>query len=184
MKYFRAVDDVGAPGRWFLGEVTDLQTGRALHLLGAVACSSDHATVEITTVGRPLPFTETGFGVPIISTRLVGCFDGLSDQVQLVRLETPTSEEFFAVNVLARVACVDELRSGGVLKWGSTDGRADRLGQYRMITDLVLDEAKVPQGIHCFRVEGWSVALVVSETLKTRLEAAGCEGAVFTPVGR
>lgn len=84
----------------------------------------------------------------------------------------------FVVNALRVVRCLDEKRAEFV-KWTKQDHRSDLAGQYRQITRLVLDAAAIPADTHLFRIEGSLVELVVSETLKQRMEAVGCLGAQF-----
>ena len=51
-----------------------------------------------------------------------------------------------------------------------------------MVTRLRIDVSRVPRDADIFRVEGWLVALIVSERLKAAMEAVGCRGAKFVEV--
>jgi hypothetical protein len=79
--------------------------------------------------------------------------------------------QYFILNVIARLPCVDEYRSA-VVKWTADDARPDKIGHYRMISDLTIDAERV-RGHHMFRIDDWEVALIVSEELKNALENAG-----------
>lgn len=82
---------------------------------------------------------------------------------------------------------LDDMTAGdrwhvGVMKWTEEDDRPDKLGDYRQVINLTLSPELIPPGIDIFRVAGWTVALIVSETVKLAMEATGCAGAVFEPV--
>ena len=89
--------------------------------------------------------------------------------------------EFAALNALRVVRCLDEGRSE-FQRWTANDHRPDLTGQYRQVTRLVVDARKIPEGIHMFRIEGWPVALIVSEEVRAEMERAGCLGAKFQEV--
>jgi hypothetical protein len=77
--------------------------------------------------------------------------------------------------------CLDEKRSE-FTKWTKNDHRADLAGQYRMVTRLRILTEQVPRDAHFFRVEGWRIALIVSEGVKEAMERVGCLGAKFVEV--
>jgi hypothetical protein len=62
------------------------------------------------------------------------------------------------------------------------DDRPDKLGQFRMITKLRIDPDKVDR-VNAFRVNGWKVALVVSDQLRRELLANETTGILFEEVG-
>jgi hypothetical protein len=62
------------------------------------------------------------------------------------------------------------------------DDRPDKLGQFRMITKLRIDPDKVDRE-NAFRVNGWKVALVVSDQLRRELLANETTGILFEEVG-
>jgi hypothetical protein len=86
-----------------------------------------------------------------------------------------------ALNSLRVVRCLDEQYSE-FLKWTKEDHRADLAGQYRQVTKLALRASAIPADAHFFRIEGWTVALVVSELVKTAMESVGCLGAKFIEI--
>jgi hypothetical protein len=85
------------------------------------------------------------------------------------------------LNSLRVVRCLDEGRSE-FIKWTEDDHRADLAGQYRQVTKLVLERSAIPVDAHFFRIDGWLVALVVSEVVKDAMERVGCFGAKFIEV--
>ena len=50
------------------------------------------------------------------------------------------------------------------------------------MTRLRVDHDRIPESSHIFRIERWTIGLVVSELMKEVMEAAGCLGATFLEV--
>ena len=182
-RYFRLMDDGRIRGRWFLkspvgpsGEELDPR----LFTKGQRYAGGHGLRLPQRREGRALDFTLADFDMPVASARaaeLLGRYCG--DSVQLVPVAVEGEAEPFAiVNVLATCRCIDEKRSDFDL-WTEEDERPDRLGQYRMFSELKVDAARVPEGSHLFRLEGWLIALVVSEQLQAALKAARLSGLLF-----
>ncbi len=132
--------------------------------------------------GQPLDFTLTSFNLPIVSRPLARSMKELAGtDLEVLPVELDSHPGYFALNPLLVVECLDEKRTH-FLKWKAEDGRPDRVGQYRSVTDLYIESSRVPDRAHVFRVAGWEVALVVSETMRGVMENAGARGAVFTAV--
>jgi hypothetical protein len=51
-----------------------------------------------------------------------------------------------------------------------------------MVNDLQLDPKRIPDDGHFFRIDGWPIALVISERVRSAMEKAGCRGAIFVDV--
>jgi len=47
---------------------------------------------------------------------------------------------------------------------------------------LSLSTLSIPPDAHFFRIDGWRIALIVSDAVKTAMEATGCLGAKFVDV--
>lgn len=88
--------------------------------------------------------------------------------------------EFEILNAMYTEACVDESRSE-ILRWHAEDGRPDKVGRYRMISNLTVDSSRV-NNRHIFRVKDWEVALIVSEKVSEALQSLPNLGIVFSPV--
>jgi hypothetical protein len=99
--------------------------------------------------------------------------------VEQIPVRVGEIEGYVALNATRRVACVDETRSV-FTKWTTTDHRSDLAGGYRSINPLYV--AAVPSDAHFFRVDGWSVGLIVSEEIKVAMERVGCLAAKFVDV--
>jgi hypothetical protein len=182
MRYFRLLDDVHVPGRWHLGEVTTSLREAPDFLVGCKLPSETRAVVAITHDGRPLDFCLTSFGVPVAKKKLADAVASIAEgDLQQVPLTVEGRSGFVIVQVLRLVACLDEKRSEFV-KWTDRDHRADLAGRYRMVTKLFVDELRIPSGAQIFRIDGWPIALIVSQSVREVMEAAGCVGAKFEDV--
>lgn len=181
MRYFELTDDVHVPNRWHLGEVSS-KDGNKPRLRVGMPFPGGGLHTEAFRPGDALPFSLSSFAVPIVGVSLSEAIVRVADgDVQRLPVEIYGSPGFEVLNVLRVVRCLDERRSEFV-KWTAQDHRADLAGQYRMVTRLRLDPGAIPADAHAFRVEGWLIALIVSERVKDAMEAVGCLGARFAPV--
>lgn len=178
-RYFRLLDDVTVPKRWHLGSAT-LADGTEPRLRAAIRFeSSETPSIPVTHTGRVLDFTITSFAVPVANRRLTDAVtDVAGADVQPIPVNIAGQPGMFVLNTLRTLRCVDELHSE-FIKWTKQDHRADLAGQYRQITKLVLDEAKIPRDAQIFRIEGSLVELIVSAAVKDAMERVGCLGAKF-----
>lgn len=179
MKYFRLRDDVTIQGRWHLSGVV-LATGvEPLLDAGKLVRESGPLSGAVSHPGRVLGFTLTSFNVPVVTSSVADAVHGVAaSDVQCLPIEIAEQAGMMVLNALRVVRCLDETRSE-FIKWTSHDHRAELAGQYRQVTRLALAPGTVPADAHFFRVEGWLVALVVSEMVKEAMERVGCLGAKF-----
>jgi len=91
-----------------------------------------------------------------------------------------TNQQFAILNVVALVDCLDERRST-VTRWTPESSRPDLLGQIKMISRIRLDPAQVGDH-HLFRLTGWPLALLVSESARRLIESVPNAGVIFDPV--
>jgi hypothetical protein len=84
------------------------------------------------------------------------------------------------LNAVCSEACLDESGSE-VMKWKPEDGRPDKIGEYRMVTNLTIHPNHT-NSRHIFRIRGWEIALIVSEDLKKAIEYLPNLGIVFETV--
>lgn len=78
--------------------------------------------------------------------------------------------------------CSNDEQASVFTRWQENDGRPDKIGQFRQMTQLQLDQSKIPPTDKIFRVAGWDVALVVSEEIKNRLKDESVTGLGFVEV--
>lgn len=178
-RYFQLRDDVTIRGRWHLSDVV-LATG-AEPLLDAGKLVRDPGPLNgtVSHPGRVLEFTLTSFNVPIATSSLADAVRGIAgSDVQCLPVDIAGQPGMTVLNALRVIRCVDETRSE-FIKWTKEDHRADLAGQYRQVTKFTLALDAVPSDAHFFRVEGWLVALVVSDAVRQAMERVGCVGAKF-----
>lgn len=182
-KYFRLLDDVHVAGRWHLGEVLRHDSDLPFELwAGAPVPAEGLFHVQITHSGVALDFSLTSFAVPVANSKLAMAIESVAGgDLQRLPVMIPGHEGFELLNSVRVIRCLDERRSEFV-KWTEKDHRADLAGQYRMVTKLRIVAPEVPAGAHFFRVDGWPIALVVSEQVKNSMQIAGCLGAKFEDV--
>lgn len=182
MRYFDLSDDVTIPKRWHLGDVTTQQGDEPRLRAGLRREGRDPIATTLDVPGRELEFCLTSFAVPVARSSLATAIEAIADgDVQRLPLSIPGHDGFEVVNALRVIKCLDESRSE-FMKWTTNDHRADLAGQYRMVTNLKVLPAAIPDDAHVFRIEGWLVALIVSEPVKVAMEKAGCFGAKFVEV--
>ncbi len=182
MRYFKLFDDMTVANRWHLGLATgddgsepQLWDGLRLHPV-------PHLVVPVTHAGRVLDFSLTSFAVPVATSEIAAEVARIAGpDLQIVPIEIHGHPEMVALNAVRLIKCLDEA-SSEFMKWTKEDHRADLAGSYRQVTKLVLDADAVPPDAHFFRIKGWEIALIVSETVKHAMERVGCLGAEFIDV--
>lgn len=184
--FYELIDDVQRPSRWFLGSPRDAQgcplnpesfrVGRHTEVVAPLS-------ISVRRTGEPLDFTFADFDMPVLSQRAADLFVDSPETTQLIPAVVDGYDGLFSVaNFLHVRSVVDESRSE-FLKWQEADSRPDKLGQYRQFTRLIVDPGRAA-GARVFRIEGWRIALIVSEALKLALEDARVSGIRFGNVTR
>ena len=197
MKYYELYDNKYIPGRWHLGmplfadgededsgdpekrELFDTYRfleGRVLEIEGPIR-------LVVKPVGIALDFSQAQ-GIPVVNRRVVSLFVrlGLQKEVQFIPVEVEgQTEPWFILNVLQLIRCIDDARCEEVLYWLPEDNRPDKEGQYRNVAGLKVDPEKIGD-THIFRPWGWKVVLIVSEHVKSAMEAEGITGTRFIEV--
>ncbi|MFP2898606.1 imm11 family protein [Corallococcus sp. 4LFB] len=188
-RYFRLSEDVYAPGRWYLGDPVDEQSveledpwmfsaGKSIHAPG-------HLRFPIDEPGKPLDYSEAGLGgTPIVHVKLATVFAELApNDVQLFAVDIPGCPEQFSMLVATRlIRCIDDKASREVEHWDPIKHKQpEKAGQYYSVAGMRIDPSKVGDA-KVFRTWGWSIALIVSEDLKTALERTRATGMRFTEV--
>ncbi|WP_257457763.1 imm11 family protein [Archangium lipolyticum] len=133
--------------------------------------------------GRELDFTMAAFSIPVVHGRVVQLFERLGVQeVQFLPVQVEGHPgAWFILNPLRIIRCIDDARCREVRYWKPEDGQPEKVGQYRVVSGMRIDPAKVGDA-RIFRPWGWTVALIVSEDLKEALEREGLTGTKFTEV--
>lgn len=183
VNYYELFDDMSLRGRW--------------HLKGPVTASGREVDPRIFTEGKPvevreplhlplrregtrLDFTLADFGMPVLHSAFAKALAEVAPhEIQRFAASVEgTSEAFEIINVVTRVDCLDPERSS-VSYWTEADGIPDLVGRLQTVVGLKVDPQRA-SGHHIFRLQGWEVALIVSEDVKDALQDA--RGAVFQAV--
>jgi hypothetical protein len=188
LRYFELLDDVYIPGRWELGDPTD-ENGREvanpwMFMKGEPVHLEGRLKIPVDRPGRALDFSVAGVGVtPIVHARAASVLTRLApDDIQVLPVQVGAeSEPYFLINVTRTVRCIDDEASTEVRYWKPEDGQPNKVGRYKSVIGMRIDMSKVGDA-KFFRPWGWSVALIVSEDIKTALERAGATGMKFEEV--
>ncbi|RKG89644.1 hypothetical protein D7W82_06425 [Corallococcus sp. CA049B] len=185
-RFFELADDVYWPGRWHLDDpmdaglqeledARDFNRGHRVRIEGRIRIAVEHP-------GQALDFTQTASMVPVVRQRVAAIFANLApNDVQLIHANVEEEEDPFRILVATRlIRCIDEPRSK-VQFWTAEDGLPEKVGKYYAVDDLHIDPLRVGEA-KVFRLEGWSIALIVSEDIKLALERVRATGVHFTPV--
>jgi hypothetical protein len=169
-------------GRWHIGEIRAMDGVEPVLDAGQWFDSRLPLFGLVTRPGRVLDFSLTSFAVPIVSSTLAEAITAVAaTDVQWLPVDIAEQTGMMVLNALRVIKCLDESRSE-FIKWTKQDHRADLAGQYRQVTSLTVDPKAIPSDAHVFRVEGWLVALIVSEDVRAAMERVGCVGAKFIEV--
>jgi hypothetical protein len=190
-KYFKLYDDKYIPGRWHLrmplfadGEDEDAREGEERELFDTYRFLEGRALelqkpirLSVNPAGIALEFSHA-LGIPVVNRRVVSLFErlGLQTKVQFIPVDVEgQTQPWFILNALQIIRCIDDARCEEVLYWLPEDNRPDKEGQYRNVAGLKVDPEKIGDA-HIFRPWGWKVVLIVSEHVKSAMEAEGITG--------
>lgn len=185
MNYFQIIDAPNLTKRWFLQTPTDA-AGRELDpesfRLGCPVDASGPLTISVRRPGPPIDWTFADFAMPVVRKNVGDVLQRMAGSSIALFPATVIGYdgEFYVLNVLTCLKCVDDGRSE-MMKWRPEDGRTDKVGQYRQITKLRIDREAV-RGSDIFRIDGWRIALIVSDSVKTALEKMRVTGISYLPV--
>ncbi|WP_143178040.1 imm11 family protein [Cystobacter ferrugineus] len=186
-KYFKLSQEVDGSGGWDLGNPTDPR-GREvdnpwIFREGLPVADPGRLTLPVGRPGRALDFTLAGFSIPVVHARVTALFKELAPRdVQLLPVDIPGQPDPFCILVATRlIRCIDDHASEEVEYWMPEDGRPEKVGQYRDVSGMRIDPAKVGDA-RVFRTWGWTIALIVSEELKEALARMGATGTKFKEV--
>lgn len=182
-KFFRITDDHMYAGRWFLrGPVHSdgSESDPRAFIRGLPVPTLADIEIAMRQPGQPMDFTLADFDMPVVTRALGAAIDKFAPGVaQRIPVRVAGSVgEFDILNVTRVVRCLDEKRSS-IQYWTAQDGRPEKVGQYRTIVDLSVD-ADCASGETLFRLEGWTIALIASDSLRVKLEQEGFTGFAFT----
>ncbi|QSQ12155.1 imm11 family protein [Myxococcus landrumensis] len=156
---------------WMFGE------GQSLPVPGATK-------VRVRSPGPKRAFVFAGVErTPIVSEAVANVFMSRApDDVQLFPLSVEAeSELYFIVNAVKAPDCIDEARCREIQRYAEDDPFPEYAGQFRWIQGLRIDPEKT-EGANVLRPLKFKTAFIVSEVVKTALEAVGNLGVSFERV--
>ena len=182
MSYYRVLRDVQAPGLCFFHE--PVSAAGPVDARNFTSCERFGAAGESLVLpvdpGDQPPFGFGAFDMPVLEPPLASKISDLAgDHVELVPV-TADGQARTILNVLRSADCIDEERTIGDKRPTGTT-RTDPVGRYQMILHLFLDPDRIA-GLNIFRVDGWHIALIVSDTLVRSFTADQRRGVRFQRV--
>lgn len=183
--FYRLLADPKAVKRWYLKAPLDASGNeldarvftQGLRYLGALPLM-----IPLRRYGDLVDFNFGDFDMVVTPAKINAEIERqLGPQVQRISVEIESgNKDFEILNVLDVVRCIDKQSSEFTI-WTENDGRPDKTGQFRMITQLRID-ANAAEG-HClFRIAEWPITLIASEDIKKILESNVTTGVAFEPV--
>jgi len=180
MKYFDLADDRTISKRWHVGEILTMDGTEPPLIAGLQLDATRSLYADVHYMGRVLEYCLSSFGVPIATRALADAIRSAAQaDLQCIPVTISGQSGMVVLNALRVIRCVNEQRSE-FIKWTEQHNVPEKVGQYRQVTDLVLSRDAIPPDAHFFRVDGWRIALIVSEVVKNAMERVGCYGAQFT----
>ncbi|ADO75938.1 imm11 family protein [Stigmatella aurantiaca] len=181
-RFFKLADDVAYPHRWYLATPTDSQgcqvhdwdfkRGTPVHLEGRL-------NIFLKIAGKPLDFSWAGLSIPVVHVTVASLLsEHAPGDVQLIPADIEGQPDQYLVLVATRlIRCIDE-KASRILLWTHEDGAPHKVGKYRDVRDMRIDQAKAGDA-KIFRPEGWSSTLIIAGELKDALERIGATGTRF-----
>jgi len=203
--FYRLENDYSIDGRWYINRLCDREgteldsrefaDGKRVDLGPPIVAKTWKESIAIAawpplTVlldpkrkGFPLDFTFSNESMPVATVAVAQLLTLIAegDIQRIPVLVESREEEYEIINVTSCVDCIDAERSE--IQWYKPGNkvRPDLAGKPEMITELVIDPDRVC-GHHIFRLEGWEIAIVVSDVIKNAFEETGVLGVKFLPV--
>jgi hypothetical protein len=187
MRFFEMRDDMGLRGVRTLGDFCatdsrhvfqwDFGNGKV------VDYSGDMLAAEVAEHGQSVDVCFNTWNTMIVSQKAKQILEIWAPRaIQYVPLRVPgDSGTYFVANIIVLVNCLDEKLSH-VERFSENDTVSpERVGEISLVVDLHVDAEKAAN-YHLFRIEGYPVATIVSESLKSALQNSGITGVKFDHV--
>ncbi|MHA7627985.1 imm11 family protein [Corallococcus sp. M7] len=187
-RYFDLSDDVYLEGRWELGHPQDAQ-GLELKLpwqlfrRGRPSSWAGRVRIPIDIPGRALDYSHASGSIPVVTSRVAAIFERLApNDIQLFPVEIEGQpDDFFILNAIRRVNCIDDEASEEARYWTPKNGIAEKVGTYISVGGMRIDATRLGSA-RVFRPLHWEVVLVIPEDIKLALESIGATGVWFQDV--
>jgi hypothetical protein len=179
VNFYRLLDDISCPGRWYLGNVNVEDNWIFTYGMPVDETRFQNLIVEIYQSGREMDYSITEvYGVPVVSERLTEWLYEYMDDVQLMPIKVPNaSKNYFILVVKNKINCVDERKSNFQKYEVDNEVRPDKAGDYEAIYDLKIDPTNINKNI--FRLAKYDIVTIMNEDVKLKLEKAALSGLRF-----
>jgi hypothetical protein len=180
MRYFRLLDDIDFPNRWYLGDLS--HDDNWIFTYGkTVSKDWKKLSLEVYQDGDEMDYTLTeGYLVPIVSEDFRSKLTGIKG-IEFFPVSIHKKEiknKYYVMVVTQTAEAVDESKSE-FEKFEKDDAvRPDKAGDYRAFVKLVIDPLKA-KGKEIFRLKKFDIAIIVSEHLKKKITDDRLGGAIF-----
>jgi uncharacterized protein DUF1629 len=184
-QYFEMTFELAIEGKWYLAHVVG-EDGKEIlggkFWKGIYFESSQRITVIPNVFGRPVDYTQTAFGVPIVSSVLADVVQSFGPEtIQRIPAVVDVFKTGYEIlNILTVLECVD-LERTIVERYTEHHGSPSKVGQIHTLMNIALVPERV-EGHHIFRLAELKLIIIVSEKLKVALEEHGFTGLKFIPV--
>lgn len=171
MKYYKLLDDIDFPKRWYLDEIQGVDNW--IFTRPGSLIPQDRFTINMDPKGKEMHFCTTdAFAVPIVSAKLKDILvdvPGL-DFYPVEILGMKTVLKYYIMHIRNACECVDE-KSSIFEKYKENDPvRPDKAGQYSGFVKLAVDTTKsYPSSL--FRVKNANLMMIIDELTKEKVES-------------
>lgn len=183
MQYFRLSTGAEAADTWFPGRVmagdTEVDPRK---FKDCTWYAGPNPRLE-TEVAAPtaLSFIFGPFDMPVVDRHVAETLREVAGRdVQLVETTSDFGANYFVLNALRCIDCIDEDRTVAD-RWPADSKRQDKVGQYRSIYELRIDDSRAEDAA-VFRPTGWRTALIVSNDVVRGLASGQLRGTRVVPV--
>ena len=170
MKYFRLLDNVYYPDRWYLGDITP-DDDNWKYIYGVKIDKhqvNKYLEVNIYQNGCPMDFTmSVGYLVPIVSEAIKQTLMFV-DNLQFFPVNI-AGIQYYIMVICAIINCIDESKSDFDRFTEEDMVIPEKIGRYRSFYKMKIDENKM-EAKHIGRPAGFEIAIIVSEKVKIAIE--------------
>lgn len=180
MRYFRMLDNLKIPERWFLENVnfeTEDDIWKYIGL-GEMDSIQKNLQAEWAAGTRPLDLTMGEFELLIANKQAAELFT--EQEVQKIPIKIVGKEDcqYYVLVIRKEIDCVDTVNSEFSTWEVGNDIRPDLAGSYEGFTKLVVDPSTLVN-INICRIKGFNVAIIVNEVIKEQFERQNFIGVSF-----
>ncbi len=139
--------------------------------------------LAVERAGKIRDITFVHCEIPVLSPHVADVLRKLAgERIELIPAKVQdVPGDYFVMNVLSEVKCLDEAKTRYVQKWTEYYWQPHRVGEYAMIEGLVINPELAARH-NLFRLWGHNSRLIVSASIKEAFEREGFTGVDFIDV--